>query len=58
MKKTDTESEIEIGRSAVESLSILIQNLGPESQRDNKELLAALIETSNVQAQNPNYKSK
>jgi len=58
MKKTDTESEIEIGRSAVESLSILIQNLGPESQRDNKELLAALIETSNVQAQNPGLQIK
>lgn len=58
MKKTDTESEIEIGRSAVESLSILIQNLGPESQRENKELLAALIETSNIQAQNPGLQIK
>ena len=32
--------------------------MGPESQRDNKELLAALIETSNVQAQNPGLQIK
>lgn len=58
MQRTDTESEIEIGRTAVESLSILIQNLGPEKQRANEDLLTALLETSNFQTQNPNLQIK
>ncbi|MBA61552.1 MAG: hypothetical protein CMJ76_04225 [Planctomycetaceae bacterium] len=58
MQKTDNESEIEIGRTAVESLSILIKNLGPQSQRRNKELLAALVDTSNIQTQNAKMQLK
>ncbi len=53
LQETDSASEIEIGQVAVESLAMLIQNLGPESQRENEKLLEALIQTSNVQTQNP-----
>ncbi|MBH56798.1 MAG: hypothetical protein CMJ82_06395 [Planctomycetaceae bacterium] len=58
MQKTASESEIEIGRTAVESIAILIQNLGPESQRSNERLLSALMKTSNVQAQNSQLQVK
>lgn len=57
-QKTGSESEIEIGRTAVESIAILIQNLGPESQQSNERLLAALIKTSNVQTQNSELQIK
>ena len=58
MQKTGSESEIEIGRTAVESIAILIQNLGPESQRENDRLIEALVKTSNVQTQNSDLQIK
>jgi len=58
MQKTGAESEIEIGRSAVESIAILIQTLGPESQRENERLIEALVKTANVQTQNSDLQIK
>ena len=49
MQRTDSEFDIEIGRTAVESLSILIQTLGPAEQQNNQALVDALLQTSNVQ---------
>ena len=57
-QRTESEFEIEIGRTAVESLAVLIQNLGAESLRDNRKLIDALIATSNIQAANSDLQLK
>ena len=58
MQRTDSEFDIEIGRTAVESLSILIQTLGPAEQQNNQALVDALLQTSNVQTQNSELQPK